>query len=176
LSTEPTLEFLWLSPLGISVSLFLDLGVHTVLAGLLAMFLYFPPGRTARFAAQGQPALVLSERGDSDYFGAPLLEVYARNPDVGEITDLQMLPKSGLWLAFGIYEIVIAWFCLRQGQHWALWTLAGANAAQIIGWAAVTLRFLLRGAHVDLDLPPVIFLWPTFIVPVATILGWMGLR
>jgi hypothetical protein len=176
MSTEPTFEFRWLSPLGISVSLFLVLGVLTVLAGLLAMFLYFPPRRTARFAAQGQPSLVLSERGDSDYFGAPLLEVYARNPDVAEIVDLQMLIKSGLWLAFGIFEMVITWFCLRQGQRWALWTLGGANAAQIIGWAAVTLRFLQRGARVDLDLPPVIFLWPIFTVPVATILGWMGLR
>jgi hypothetical protein len=168
--------FRWLSLLGASVALFLLLGALTVLAGLLAFGLYFPPGRTARFARQGQRTLVLLERGDSDYFGAPLAEVYARNPDIADVTDLQMLPKAGLWLAFGLFEVVLAWFGLRQGQPWALWTLAGANAAQLAGWGAVTLRYLLRGAHVDLDLPPVIFLWPLFVAPLATVLGWIGLR
>ncbi len=169
-------EFRWLSPLGISVALFLVLGLLTVVAGLLAVVLYFPPGRTARFAAQGQPTLVLLEQGDSDYFGAPLPEVYARNPDVAEIIDLHMLIKSGQWLAFGIVEIVIAWFGLRLGQRWALWTLAGANAAAVFGWCLVVVRYWQRGAHVDLDLPPVIFLWPLFVVPVAAVLGWIGLR
>jgi hypothetical protein len=168
-------EFRWFSALGASVALFLLLGGLTVVAGLLAVFLYFPPGRTARYAAQGRPALMLLERGDSDYFGAPLPAVYARNPDVAEITDLHMLIKSGQWLAFGIFEIVVTWFGLRLGQRWALWTLAGANAAAVFGWGLVVVRYLQRAAHVDLDLPPVIFLWPLFVVPVATVLGWIGL-
>ncbi len=87
-----------------------------------------------------------------------------------------MLIKSGLWLAFGIFEIVVTWFGLRQGQRWALWTLAGANAAMIVGWGLVIVRYLQRGAYVDLDLPPVVFLWPSMVVPVATALGWVGLR
>jgi hypothetical protein len=176
MDTQPAFSFQWLSLLGASVVLFLVLGALTVLAGLLTVVLYCPPGRTARFAAQGQPSLVLLEKGDSDYFGASLREVYARNPDAAEIIDLQMLIKSGQWLAFGIVEIVVAWFGLRLGQRWALWTLAGANAAAVFGWCLVVARYLQRGAHVDLDLPPVIFLWPLFVVPVATVLGWIGMR
>ncbi len=176
MNPQPAVEFQWLSALGASVALFLLLGALTVVAGVLAMVLYFPPGRTARFAAQGQTSLVLLQRGDSDYFGAPLQEVYARNPDVAAVVDLQMLVKSGLWLAFGIFEIVVTWFGLRQGQRWALWTLAGANAAMIVGWGLVVVRYLQRGATVDLDLPPVVFLWPSLVVPVATVLGWVGLR
>jgi len=169
-------EFRWLSLLGASVALFLILGALTVVAGLLAVLLYFPSGRTARFAAQGRPSIVLLERGDSDYFGAPLAEVYRRSPDAAEIIDLHILVKSGQWLAFGISEIVVAWFGLRLGQRWALWTLAGTNAAAVFGWGLVVVRYLQRGAHVDLDLPPVVFVWPLFVVPVATVLGWIGLR
>jgi hypothetical protein len=176
MSAQPPVQFQWLGPLGLSVALFLLLGALTVVAGLLAAALYFPPGRTARFAAQGQPGLVLLERGDADYFGAPLPEVYARNPDVAEVVDLQMLIKSGLWLAFGIFELVVTWFGLRQGQRWALWTLAGANAAMVAGWGLVVVRYWQRGAYVDLGLPPVVFLWPLFAVPVATVLGLLGLR
>jgi hypothetical protein len=175
MNVQPAFDFRWLSPLGLSAALFLLLGVLTVMVSLLAMCLYFPPGRTARFAAQGQAALVLADRGDSDYFGAPLPQIHAHNPDAAEVIDLQMLIKSGQWLAFGIFEIVVAWFGLREGQRWALWTLAGANTAAVFGWCLVTVRFLQRGAHVDMDLPPVIFLWPMFVAPVATILGWIGM-
>ncbi len=87
MNPQPAIEFQWLSTLGASVALFPLLGLLTVVAGVLATLLYFPPGRTARFAAQGQAGLVLLERGDSDYFGAPLPEVYARNPDVAELVD-----------------------------------------------------------------------------------------
>jgi hypothetical protein len=138
--------------------------------------LYFPPGRTAQFAAEGRPTLVLLEQGDRDYFGAPLAEVYARNPDLAEVIDLHILIKSGQWLAFGIFELAVTWFGLRLGQRWALWVLAGANAAAVLGWGLVIVRYVQRGAHVDFDLPPVIFLWPLFVVPVATVLGWIGLR
>ena len=176
MNTPTNFYFRWLSPLGAGVAPFLVLGALTVIAGLLALFLYFPLDRTARFAAQGHPDLVLLERGDSDYSGAALARVYARNSDVAVIIDLQMLIKSGRWLAFGIVEVVLAWFGLRQGQRWALWTLAGAKAAQLLGWGAVTLCYLQRGARVDLNLPPVVCLWPLVIAPLATSLGCVALR
>lgn len=132
MSTQPTFTFRWLSPLGISVTLFLAYGTLNVLVGLVIPFLSRRTG-TAGFATQ--PSL-----------------------------DLMTM----LWLAFGVFQLGVAWFGLRQGQTWALWVLALACLAQLVGWIAYGVQTRDWGA-------PLFWLDAIIILP-ATALGWIGLR
>ena len=51
-----------------------------------------------------------------------------------------------------------------------------ANVAALVGWLLVVLAFAQKGVPFGLDLPPVVFLLPMLLVPIATVLGWIGLR
>ena len=68
-----------------------------------------------------------------------------------------------LWLAFGIFQVRVAWFGLRYGQSWALGMLA-----QLVGWIAYAWQ-----TH-DWSAP--LFLCAAMIILPATVLGWIGLR
>lgn len=163
-------NFQWFSPLGISVLLFLLHGILMVIAGGGFLFFYRNLGETRK---QG---ILMSERMDRAFFGRSAIEIYRDNPELLTIVDLLMDVRTGLWLAFGIFELTVTWYALGAGQMWALWTLFVANFGMWLGYAAVSLRFIQRGVRLGLDVPPVIFGIPTILIPIATVLGWVGLR
>ena len=67
----------------------------------------------------------------------PFLHRKSHNPQPAvHIVDL----GCALWLAFGIFQLGVVWFGLRQGQAWALWTVASADLAQLIGWGLYAVR------------------------------------
>ena len=126
------INFRWLSPLGISVILFLGYGFLNTLVGLVIPFLSRRTG-TAGFAPQ--PSL-----------------------------DLMTM----LWLGFGLFQLCVAWFGLREGQTWAFVALIAADIAQLVGW-------LLYGLQTHDLTAPLFWYNVIFLIP-AVVLGWVGLR
>ena len=174
MNTPPAFEFSWLSPLGLSAALFLIQGVLTVFVALLVFVINQRiMERRADYADGG---IVLSGRMDSLLFGRDLREILRSDPILVQVDMYTMYVRVGLWLAFGIFQVALVWFGMRNGEAWAFWTVVLANVAALAGWVLVALPFVQKGVPLGLDLPPVVFLWPMFSVPVATLLGWMGLR
>lgn len=130
MSVQPAFEFQWLSPLGISVALFLGYGALNALVGVVI------PGLSRRLGTNGLP----QHRVD-------LL--------------------SMLWLAFGIFQLAVVWFGLREGQTWALWVLGAADLAQLAGWVFYGIQ--TRDWYAPL------FLYAAVSVIPAILLGWIGL-
>ncbi len=113
---------------------------------------------------------------DTLFFGRDTRDIIASNPVMVQVDGYAMYVRVGLWLAFGIFQVALVWFGVRNGEAWAFWTVVLANVAALAGWVMVAIPFVQKGVPLGLDLPPVVFLLPMFTVPVATILGWIGLR
>jgi len=79
MNTQSTFDFRWLSPLGISVILFLGYGALNVLVDVVI------PWLSRRLGTRGLPQ--------------------------HQVDMLTML-----WLAFGIFQLGVVWFGLRDGQ------------------------------------------------------------
>ncbi len=174
MNTQPTFNFQWLSPLGLSVSLFLIQGGLTVFVALLVFVINQRiMERRADYAYGG---IVLSDRMDSLFFGRNTRDIIVSNPVMVQVDGYAMYVRVGLWLAFGIFQVALVWFGMRNGEAWAFWTVVLANVAALAGWVLVAIPFVQKGVPLGFDLPPVVFLLPMFVVPVATILGWIGLR
>lgn len=171
--TPVALEFRWLSPLGISVSLFLLQGVLTIfVASLVLVINQRIMERRVDYADGG---ILLSGRMDSLFFGRDIRDIVS-DPLMIQVDMYTMYVRAGLWLAFGIFQVALVWFGVRNGEVWAFWTVVLANIAALIGWLLVVAPFVQRGIALGFDLPPVVLLMPVISVPVATVLGWMGLR
>jgi hypothetical protein len=108
---ESTLSFTWLSPLGISVGLFLIcvlVYVAIPLAGAFALHRY------GVAAPQTAGQFILSAKADEVWFGSPPAEVVKENPRVGKLMLLFMDFMMGFMFGFGILLLGIVWFGLRQ--------------------------------------------------------------
>ena len=175
MNAQTAFEFQWLSPLGISVSLFLAQGVLTVFVALLVL-VFNPRFSGVARADAGDGGLVLSGRMDSSFFGRDMRAVIRNDPVMAQADLYTMYVRAGLWLAIGIFQISLVWFGMRDRQVWAFWTVVAANAAALVGWLLVAWAYVKKGVSFGLDLPPVVFLLPVFLVPVASMLGWIGLR
>jgi hypothetical protein len=69
----------------------------------------------------------------------------------------------------------LAWFGMRQGQIWAFWTIVLSNIAALAGWLVVIFPVVQKRISQGFDLPPVVLIMAGFILPIAGILGWIGL-
>lgn len=174
MDTQPTFNFQWLSPLGISVSLFLVQGVLTMFVALLVFVIN--QRIMERRADYAEGGIVLSGRMDSLLFGRDLREILLSDPILVQVDMYTMYVRVGLWLAFGIFQVALVWFGVRNGEVWAFWTVVLANVAALTGWLLVAIPFVQKGVPLGLDLPPIVVLLPITVVPVATVLGWIGLR
>jgi len=80
-------------------------------------------------------------------------------------------------MAVGLFQIALAWFGLRRRQKWTLWTLAVADLVMIPYWLLIFQAYVSRGVPLSLSLVGVpLFIYPATIVPMATVLGWLGFR
>ncbi|MBX7237111.1 MAG: hypothetical protein K1X65_22195 [Caldilineales bacterium] len=173
MTTQPASDFRWLSPLGVSVSLFLAQGALTIFVALLVFAInHRIMERRADYADGG---IILSGRMDSLLFGRDLREILVSDPILVQVDMYTMYVRVGLWLAFGIFQVALVWFGVRNGEAWAFWTVVFANVAALAGWFFVAAPFVQKGIPLGLDLPPVVFLLPLVLMPVATLLGWIGL-
>ena len=168
LQPRPPFEFSWLSPLGISVMLFLLSGVLHFLIGVLTPFLID--------SGFGRKILFISNRTDTEFFGTEPSLLLQQNPDVDKIRKLLAGGMGGFLAVVGIFIIAVSWFGLRGQQTWALVTLALCGFILAAGWY-LTLRFYIN-ANIRLtlaDLPPVFWIPAVSLLP-AVVLGWIGLK
>jgi hypothetical protein len=160
-------QFRWLSPLGAAVALFLLYGAALTLAlGIqwtIIMHAGFPK------------ALLTSERTDTLVFSQPPAVLYKDDAVLFTVERAEVDWRDGMAFCLGIAVIALAWFGLRRGQRWAMWTLTLAGLG-MIPYAGLYMEPVLRaGAPWGLLDPPPIMTFQVLVVPVAVLLGWIGL-
>jgi hypothetical protein len=162
-----TFDFHWLSPLGISVALFLLYGAVYILIGALAPVM--------QNTAIGRQATISSAVKDTALLGGPTPDLLQASPALAKLRTMLLNMIGGLLVTAGILVLAVAWFGLRQGQGWALAALALAGLAVFPFWWLVFQPFAQAGIRVGLDWPP-FMLVPTVLLGPAVVLGWIGLH
>jgi len=171
---QPAFLFRWLSPFGISAMLFLGFSVICLIFGILGPVLVrrYGPGSPS---ASLMDWFVFSVRADTAYFGKSPTELAKATPALAELHVTMLNVFGGFLICLAILQFCLVWFGLREGHTWALWALSLADIAVVIHfWALVVLPFA-RSFPLGLsDLPPYA-LYLTVAVPIAAVLGWVGL-
>jgi hypothetical protein len=168
MTVQRTVALRWLSPLGVSVALFLLYGAALSLAlGIQWTIIQH---------TSTPPAVLTSPRTDTMVFGQPPAVVYQNNPALytAETSDTDW--RDGMALCLGIGVMALAWFGLRRGERWALWTLTLIGLG-MLPYAILYMQPVLRvGAPWGLLDPPPLLTFQALVVPVAVLLAWIGLR
>ncbi len=161
-------DFRWLSPLGISVILFLLLGVMHIVIGILTPMFVRPDRLTSNI-------LLTSTRTDTALLGASPEALVARDRPLGLVRMVTTNWLAAYMLGLGILQVALAWFGLRAGQSWALWGLTLAGLAMVPAIGISIAPFSRVGAMPGLgEMPP--FITALVLIPIAAVLGWIGLR
>ncbi len=163
-------EFQWHSSLGIATGLFLSYGLFgLVVAAILTPFL-------AR--RMQRRILLIGPKSDTILFGRTPSELLNACPEVGLVQHTLVMLMAGALMSFSILQLALTWYGLKNGEAWAFWALVIGDLS-ILPFLAFYLRpFIQRGAPVlprGLAAPP-IFYFPVVIIPIAAVLGWLGLR
>jgi hypothetical protein len=171
MTSESAGPFDWLTPLGASVALFVLFGVLNVFVGVVAPI--FTGFRGPAEASTG--GLFFSERSDTIVFGTAPAQLLREDRPLATLRWLMLLWLAAMLLAFGILQLALAWFGLRERHLWALWALSIGDLATLPYWLAMIQAYVRHGAPLGVgDLPP-LFLYLAAI-PIAALLGWVGLR
>ncbi len=167
MNPQPTPEFEWLSPLGVSSVLFLLYGGLYVLIGVLMPLLH----NREVFGV----ILIISARTDTIVFGQAPQELLKTDPSLAQFRTILYFMLAGLMLLAGSFQIAITWFGLRQGQVWALAALTIGGLAVLPYWYMALRPYFQPGVNLTLgDTPP--FMWvPAALLLPAVVLGWIGL-
>jgi hypothetical protein len=59
---------------------------------------------------------------------------------------LLLIWLAATFLAFGVMQLAVAWFGLREGHAWALWTLVVGDLVALPYWAAMIRTYIRHGA------------------------------
>lgn len=161
-------SFQWLSPLGISVALFLAIRALWIFIGALTVPLHKQ--------STGSEILFVSVTTDSAYFGGSPSDLLTSTPALAKLRTLLLTVIAGFLLLAGTAFVLLAWFGLRSGQAWSLGALSIGALLALAWWALALLPYVRSGIPVTLgDLPP--FMWiPAVLVLPAILLGWIGVR
>ena len=169
MNTQPAFEFHWLSPLGVSVVLFLLYGGFHIFIGVLE-----PVVR--EYSTAGQGALIRGDESDAALFGQSPAQLLKDNPQYALLGKILIHWVAALLVMAGIFQISLVWFGLRQGQTWAFWSLVVGSLAVFPFWFLMFQPYARAGIPLlRWDYPPVILI-PTLLFLPAVILGWIGLR
>ena len=103
-----TETFRWLSPLGISVALFIAIGALWLLIGALTVPLHKK--------GAGAEIIFVSGRTDEAFFGQTPEELLTSIPALSKLRTMLLTVIAGFLLLAGSLFIFVAWFGLRQGQ------------------------------------------------------------
>ena len=167
-----THSFSWNSLLGYSVILFLLINFCYLTMGLLApiAFRLYGTRLTEKFG------LIYSPRSDKKAFGEADVNRIRSSPVV-KATKISVYDViAGLYLAVAILHFCIVWYGLRLGFSWSLWALAMADLAIPVYQYLAARNFSVNITPLNLsDFFPYVLV-PALILPVALILGWLGLR
>lgn len=162
-------EMNWLSPLGISVILYLFYGFLYILIGVLTPIFW------DNSPAQ-KPGLIISYRTDKILFEDEPGKINKENTSLHKFRRITLHMIAGLLVLSGLFIASIAWFGLRNEQMWSLVVLTIAGAAVLPFWYLVFKPYWEAGIKITLaDAPP--FIWvPAVLYLPAIILGWIGMR
>ncbi len=164
---QPSFEFQWLSPLGISVALFLLYGGLHVLISIGVAFLHN--------VGLGRQLLLVSPRTDSAVFGQDPSQLLQEDTALAKLRTILFRLMGGPYGAAGCLHLAITWFGLRQGQSWALAALTVGGLAVLPFYYAALRSYFQRDVNLKFfDVPP--FMWvPAALLLPAVVLGWIGL-
>jgi hypothetical protein len=166
-------ELSWASALGGAIIAFLASSVvyGAIAVGGLVMTHRYGVGRVP-----GSPSIFLSADVEQPMLGRPTADLMADSPGLARILGLVMDAFLGMMLGFAILLAAIAWFGLRDGQVWALWTAVLGNVAMLgIYWGVAIGPFLRESGVGYFRIWHPYALVPTILVPIGAILGWIGL-
>jgi len=170
MAPQPAFEFQWHSSLGIATGLFLSYGLFSlVVGGILIPFL--APRMQRRI-------LLVGPQSDTILFGRTPAELLSASPEVGVVQHTLSMALAGVLMSFGILQLALTWYGLKNGEPWAFWALIIGDLSILPFWALYLWPFIQRGAPVfprGLAAPP-IFYFPVVIIPIAAVLWWLGLR
>lgn len=160
--------FTWGSYLGVGVSLFLATAAFHFLIGVAT------PIAIRTIATDS--TLAVSNRSDAKAYGKSPEEMIANEPALRSFRDVVWTILAGLLVGAALLEAAVTWFALRDGQAWALPTLAVEGVLLIAFWVIALWPYVKAGAPLTLaDLPP--FMWvPAVLLVPATVCAWLGLR
>lgn len=163
-----TIEFRWRSLLGVATALFLLYGAMNALA---AVFVPLSLHRSGPWAVGG---LVFTEQVDTAVLGQRLTTLTKTDPALGAFLVAFMDTMCAYMMAFAILELGVVWFALRRAQMWALGAATLSNLVVLPYYVAIALTYVQFGVPLKATLP--LLLYVGVLIPVAAILGWMGLR
>jgi hypothetical protein len=166
-------SFEWFSPLGAAVALLLTCSaVYALIAvGGLVVTHRYGVGRVP-----ASPSIFLSADVEADLFGRATVTVLDTTPGLGRILGIVMDAFLAMMLGFALLLAAIAWFAVPTGEAWALGAAVIGQIVMLAIYWLVAIGPFLREAGVSY--PQV---WhpyavvPTILVPIAAILGWIGL-
>ncbi len=165
--------FRWRSWLGLAVVLFLLYGAFNFIAAIQV-----PLTLHAKGAGGTMGTLIVSAEADAKVLGQPLASLAQSDPALNDYLVAFMDTMCMMMMAFAILQVAIAWFALRRGHTWALWTMAIADLSFIpylLAWGSIFSRY---GVTLGDNLTSFGGFW--FILPVgvivATLAGWGGMR
>lgn len=164
----------WGSPLGIGVALLLSCSVVYALIAVAGAIITHRYGVAA---PQTNGQFIFGPKADTLFFGRPPRDVVRDNPMVGRLAMIFIDFMTGFMLAFGIVLFGVVWFGLRHGQEWALWTALLGNAAMLLFyWGLAVVPFMREFGVGYADVFHPFAAYPTVVIPIATIVSWIGLR
>lgn len=163
-------EFRWRSQIGVSAGLFLFYGIASVGGSIyIPLSLHFN-GLTEA------PFLVLGGNADSAFLARPLETLQQQDPRLAMFLINFMDTMCAYMASFGLLQLGIAWFALRGGRPWALWTLLVANLAIFPYYFVVASSYVQLGISVADPVMIGFFVGTLAIVVAATALGWLAPR
>jgi hypothetical protein len=160
-------DFVWSSPLGVGVALFLAGAAFQLFIGLAAPIAM----------RMSEPRiLVVSERSDTKTYGTSPKDMVAQQPALETYRNVMWTIAAGLLAAASLLQGAIAWFALRPGQTWALPALTLVGLVLVAFWGLALWPYGAARAPLTLaDLPPFMWIPAALLVP-ATVCSWIGLR
>ncbi|MBI4340619.1 MAG: hypothetical protein HY680_11820, partial [Chloroflexi bacterium] len=119
----PQWSFRWRSWLGVAVVVFLLYG--------LANFFFAIQVPLKQHSSGIRSAQIVSSEADSAVLGKDITTLAQTDPALSDYLVAFMDTMCMMMMAFAVLQIGVAWFALRRGHSWALWTLALADISFI---------------------------------------------
>ncbi|MBS3913395.1 MAG: hypothetical protein KG003_02760 [Bacteroidetes bacterium] len=166
-----TFEFIWNSYLGFSTIIFLTMNFIYFLMGTIPPLIFRKMGKflSLKFG------FVFSPRTDEIAFGEATENVLQSNPKALIIKTSVYDMISGLYLAFSMVHFCLIYFCLTHGEKWAFWAISFSNSVIFIYYLMAAKNYSVKIAKLKFaDLMPFATI-PGILLPVAIILGYLGL-
>jgi hypothetical protein len=153
--------------------MFISFGAIYALVGTVGTVIYF--SGAVRLTKQ----FFLGETIDPLLLRKSPRAILNESPQIARYIELAMIGMWSFSAGMGVLQLGVAYFGLRSGQPWALWTSGISTLLMLsIYWSTIIIPVVIRlrvSYWRAFFLHPYAFV-PTILFPVAMILGWMALR